>query len=48
MADKTLIDNLCESDAASTLTNQAAREIEKLEADRPKSLDWSTTPKLKI
>lgn len=32
MADKDLIERLWESDAASALTNQAAREIEKLEA----------------
>lgn len=31
MADKKLIQELWESDAASALTNQAAREIERLE-----------------
>ena len=33
MADKELIENLWENDAASALTNQAAREIERLEAE---------------
>lgn len=33
MADKELIERLWESDEASALTNQAARQIEKLEAE---------------
>lgn len=39
MADKTLVENLWESDEASALTNQAARQIEKLEGELQKAVD---------
>lgn len=39
MADKELIEQLWESDAASALTNQAAREIEKLEAELQQAIN---------
>ncbi|ONF42586.1 hypothetical protein BTO32_15375 [Marinobacter lutaoensis] len=39
MADKALIEQLWESDAASALTNQAAREIEKLEAQLQQAIN---------
>lgn len=39
MADKALIEQLWDSDAASALTNQAAREIEKLEAQLQQAIN---------
>jgi hypothetical protein len=39
MADKALIEQLWESDADSALTNQAAREIEKLEVQLQQAIN---------
>jgi len=43
MADQKLIKELWESDQASTLTNRAAREIEKLEIELQKAVDERNT-----
>jgi|AntRauTorcE11898_2_1112593.scaffolds.fasta_scaffold49947_2 hypothetical protein len=39
MANKELIESLWESDTASALTKQAAREIERLEAELQKAIN---------